>query len=116
LEKDDYYGTYVIDRAYFSGKQADWQYNHYRFEIKENDSIYFYVTDRERIVKTHTGVISTLDTYASARLVIKMNKPSHHIFTTYPTTYRSTWRFFLVFHSPKYNNMFFKKGKWKKID
>ena len=35
LEKSDYYGEYIIDRAYFSGKQADWQYNNFRFEIKK---------------------------------------------------------------------------------
>jgi hypothetical protein len=48
LEKDDYYGLYIVDRSYFSGKQADWQYNHFRFEIKDNDSIYFYVTEKEK--------------------------------------------------------------------
>jgi hypothetical protein len=25
LDKSDYYGEYIIDRNYFSGKQADWQ-------------------------------------------------------------------------------------------
>tara|TARA_R110002074_G_scaffold129064_4_gene269863 strand:+ start:32 stop:352 length:321 start_codon:yes stop_codon:yes gene_type:complete len=45
LDKSDFYGEYTIDRDYFSGKQADWQYNNFRFEIKENDSIYFFVTD-----------------------------------------------------------------------
>jgi hypothetical protein len=52
LEKDDYYGQYIVDRSYFSGKQADWQYNHFRFEIKDNDSIYFYVTEK----KNHTDI------------------------------------------------------------
>ena len=40
LDKEDFYGEYVIDRDYFSGKQADWQYNNFRFEIMDNDSIY----------------------------------------------------------------------------
>jgi hypothetical protein len=30
LEKEDYYGEYTIDRNFFKGKQADWQYNHFR--------------------------------------------------------------------------------------
>jgi hypothetical protein len=47
LEKDDYYGQYIVDPI-FPGKQADWQYNHFRFEIKDNDSIYFYVTEKEK--------------------------------------------------------------------
>ncbi len=44
LDKSDFYGEYIVDRNYFSGKQADWQYNNFRFEIKENDSIYSYIT------------------------------------------------------------------------
>jgi hypothetical protein len=116
LEKSDFYGKYIIDRDYFSGKQADWQYNNFRFEIKKNDSIYFYVTDKERILKTYKGTISTLKPYQSARLVIKMEQPTHHVLTTDPTIYRHTWDFYLVFNSPKYNNMYFRKGEWQKLN
>ncbi len=41
LDKDDYYGEYVINRDYFRGEQTDWQYNHFRFEITDKDSIFF---------------------------------------------------------------------------
>jgi len=116
LKKSDFYGEYKIDRDYFSGEQADWQYNNFRFEIKENDSIYFYVTDREKINKIYKGTISTLVPSKSARLVIKMERRTHHILTTNPTLYREAWGFFMVFNSPKFNNMYFRKGKWKKID
>ena len=50
LEKNDYYGEYIVNRDYFPGKQADWQYDNFRFEIKDNDSIYFHVTDKEEIL------------------------------------------------------------------
>jgi hypothetical protein len=116
LEKSDLYGEYTIDRNYFPGKQADWQYNKFRFEIKENDSIYFYVTDREIINKTYKGKISTLAAYKSARLVIEMENPNHHILTTNPTIYREAWDFFMVFKSPKFNNMYFRKNEWEKIE
>ena len=116
LEKKDFYGHYTIDRDYFSGKQADWQYNNFRFEIKENDSIYFYVTDGPKIIETYKGKISTLAPYKSARLVIRMEEPNHHILTTNPTIYRESWDFFMVFNSPKFSNMYFRKGKWKEID
>ena len=59
LKKEDYYREYIINRDYFPGKQANWQYDHYRFEIKENDSIFFYLTDREKILKTFRGKIAT---------------------------------------------------------
>ena len=116
LDKSDFYGDYVIDRNYFPGKQADWQYNNFRFEIKENDSIYFYVTNEKKVVKTFKGTISTLKSYNSARLVIKMEQPTHHILTSNPTIYRETWDFFMVFNSPKFHNMYFRKGKWAKIN
>tara|TARA_R110000765_G_scaffold179954_2_gene285773 strand:+ start:1059 stop:1592 length:534 start_codon:yes stop_codon:yes gene_type:complete len=116
LDKEDFYGQYTIDRNYFPGKQADWQYNHYRFEIKENDSIYFHVTDGQKILETFKGKISILAPYKSARLVINMDGTSHHILTTNPTIYREPWDFFMVFNSPKFNNMYFRKGKWKEID
>lgn len=116
LEQDDYYGKYVINRDYFKGEQTDWQYNHFRFEITKEDSILFHVTDKEKILKTYKGRIRTTTPYKSARLIIDMEKPSHHILESNPTIYRSAWSFYLVFYSDKFHNVFFKKGKWKSID
>ena len=116
LEKSDYYGQYIVNRDYFPGKQADWQYNNFRFEIKENDTIYFHVTDKEKILKTYRGTITTTKPYSSERLIIKMEQTTHHIMTSNPTTYRSAWSFYLVFYSPKFNNVYFKKGQWKPLD
>ena len=115
LSKEDYYGHYIIDTSYFKGKQANWQYDNFRFEIKENDSLYFYVTDKERILKTYKGTIKTTDPsiYKSVRLSINMEQPAIHVLTSDPTVYRSAWSFFLVFHSDKFNNMYFRKGTWK---
>ena len=116
LEKKDYYGVYIVNRDYFSGRQADWQYDNFRFEIKENDSIYFHLTDKEKILKTYKGIITTTKPYSSERLIINMEQPTHHIMTSNPTTYRSAWSFYLVFYSPKFNNVYFKKEKWKSLD
>lgn len=116
LEKKDYYGKYIVNRNYFAGRQADWQYNSFRFEIKDNDLIYFYETDKEKILKTYRGTITTVKPYNSERLIINMEQPTHHILTNNPTIYRSSWSFYLVFHSPKFNNVYFTKGKWKPLD
>lgn len=116
LEKKDYYGEYTIDRKHFPGKQADWQYNSFRFEIKPNDSIYFYRTNGEKIIQLYRGKITTTQQYQSQRLILEMDQPTHHILSENPTTYRSTWSYYLVFYSPKFNNVFFKKGKWKPIE
>jgi len=115
LEKDDFYGQYTVDKAFYPGKQSDWQYNSFRFEIKNNDSIYFYVTNYEEVKHIYKGTITTLKPYSSERLVINMESPTHHILTTNPTIYRSTSNFYLVFNSPKFGNLFFSKGKWKRI-
>jgi hypothetical protein len=115
LEKKDYYGQYIVNRDFFPGKQADWQYENFRFEIKENDSIYFYVTDKEKILKTYRGTITTTGSYVSKRLIVNMEQPTNHILKSNPTTYRSTWSFILVFYSPKFNNVYFKKGEWKPL-
>lgn len=115
LDKEDYYGEYIINRDYFSGRQADWQYNNFRFEIKNNDSIYFYLTDKEKILKKICGTITTTKSYSSERLIINMEQPRHHIMLSNPTIYRSAWSFYLVFYSPKFNNVYFKKGQWKPL-
>ena len=112
LKKADFYGEYIVNRSYFPGKQANWQYDNFRFEIRENDSIYLYVTRKDKIVKTFKGVVTTLKSYGSERLIVKMQQPKHHIFDSNPTVYRSAWSFYLVFNSPKFSNMFFKKGRW----
>lgn len=109
LDRSDFYGKYVIDTSYFDPVQAQWQYDHFRFEIKRNDSIYFYVTDKERIIKTYKGTIETPIRYESARLKFNMESPSHYILETPPTIYRGIWDFKLVFRSKKYHNMYFVK-------
>jgi hypothetical protein len=115
LDINDYHGNYIINRNYFAGKQADWQYNHFRFEIKDNDSIYFYVTDGSKILKTYKGKVSTTNNYISARLILHMDSNTHHIMLQNPTTIRSAWSFTLAFYSPVFNNVYFKKGDWEPI-
>lgn len=116
LDKDDFYGEYVIDRFFFKGEQTDWQYNHYRFEITDDDSIHFYCTNGEGILKSYHGTISTVKPYSSARLKIHMNGESHHILTSNPTIDRDTWSFYMVFNSPYYHNMYFTKDDWEPIN
>lgn len=113
LDKEDYYGSYTINKNYFPGKQANWQYDNFRFEIKDNDSIYFYVTDKDKIRQTYKGIISTIMRAGSERLVLHMQQPTRHVLTENPTIYSSVWGFELVFNSPKFSNMYFKKGEWE---
>lgn len=114
LTKADYYGNYIIDRSFYPGPQAEWQYNHYRFYIRDNDSIYFYVTHKEKIIRAYIGNIYTVKPFDSERLGISMPYPTHHILRSGPTVYRTKTGFYLVFRSPRYGNVFFKKGNWSR--
>jgi hypothetical protein len=116
LEKKDFYGQYIVDKSFFPGKQSDWQYKHLWFDIKNDDSIYFYAIDDTNNLTTYKGIITTIKRFSSERLNIHMIKPTHHILTSNPTIYRDTKSFYLVFNSPKFGNVFFKKGNWTQID
>lgn len=117
ITKDDIYGEYIIDRNKCSGKQADWQYNHYRFKITEDNKIYFYITENEKVIKTITGTVEIKEYYTpSPRLKINFDEPRFHILKENPTLYREIWTFYYVFYSDKFGNMFFTKGKWKSIE
>lgn len=117
LDKEEIYGNYVIDRSKCSGKQSDWQYNHYRFKITKDNKICFYITEKEKIIKTIEGKVEIKEYYTpSPRLKIIFKEPSFHIIKDNPTLYREIWSFYYVFYSEKYQNVFFKKGNWKSID
>ncbi|MDI9879462.1 hypothetical protein [Flectobacillus longus] len=116
IEKKHYYGSYVIAREFFSGDQVDWQYDHFRFEIKDNDSIYFHQTNGATVNKTYRGKISTIKLDTNENLVLQMDAQTHHILKTNPRLYLKDNELFLVFKSKKYHNVYFKKGEWKEIE
>jgi hypothetical protein len=113
LERDDIYGEYIIDRSKFPGKQADWQYNHFRFEITKQNEFLFHLTDKEKILKTYKGKVTFLEAYSRPRIVLQVDTPGHHIIEDRPTLFRTVWSFYYVFNSPKFGNVFFTKGQWK---
>jgi hypothetical protein len=110
------YGNYIIDRSKYTGKQADWQYNHYRFKITEDNKIFFYITEKENIIKTIEGKVEFTEYGYSPHLKIELEEPKFHILKENPTLYREIWSFYYVFESDKYKNVFFTKGNWKSID
>ena len=109
LERNDIYGSCVIDRSIFPGKQADWQYNHYRFEITTQDSFKLHYMEKGRIIKTYKAKVKFLDGY-KCRLTLKADSPGFHLIDPAPTLYRRVFSFYYVFTSPLYHNVFFTKG------
>jgi hypothetical protein len=112
LKQSDIYGEYVIDRSKFSGKQADWQYEHYRFEITKDNELLFHITEKEKICKTYIRRINFMHGCVIPRIHIKSEAPNFHVIEKNPSLYRSGKSFYYVFYSPKYGNVFFKKEKW----
>ena len=116
VQKKDIYGSYIIDRTQFSGANADWQYNHFRFEITPQNQFLFHQTDQREIIKTDTANVEFLEQYLNHRIIIHPTTEMHHIVETKPTLYRQLRSFYYVFKSPQFGNVFFKKGIWQAID
>lgn len=116
LDRDDIYGEYIIDRTKFPGKQADWQYNHFRFEITKRNEFLFHLTEKEKITKTYKGRVTFLEAYNIPRIILQVDTPRHHIIEDKPTLYRTVWSSYYVFNSPKFGNVFFTKRQWKTLD
>ncbi|MEZ4804727.1 MAG: hypothetical protein R2852_04385 [Bacteroidia bacterium] len=116
ITKEDIYGEYVIDRDKYPGYQADWQYNHFRFEITKDNAFVFHETDKDKITKTYTGTVSFRESNVAPRITLHVDLPRNHIIENEPTLYRKAFSFYYVFKSPKFGNVFFTKGKWKPFE
>jgi len=115
IKQADIYGSYIIDRSKFSGHQADWQYNHFRFEITESNQLIFFETKGRKVIKADTIEVYINTVYKNNRLVVESDTTNHHIVQSSPALYRTVWSHYYVFHSEKFGNVFFKKGRWKEI-
>jgi hypothetical protein len=109
LKHKDYFGYYQIDTSFYPGKQAKWQFENLKLKLTVNNQLILMdKTFKNKIIK---GKFITVTPYNSARLVIISTNQPHHLLKENPTTYRSNSSFYLVFHSDKFNNVFFRKIK-----
>ncbi|MCU0327698.1 MAG: hypothetical protein MUE53_01800 [Chitinophagales bacterium] len=120
LTQKDLIGNYVIDKSKFPGKQADWQYENFKFTITEDDLLIFKSKIYDTIWKIDTVKISyssgyyDLDKreYCNKKIRIHSDSTNHHIIRDNPTLYRLTLGdFYYVFESEKFGNVFFRKEK-----
>ncbi|RYY06468.1 MAG: hypothetical protein EOP43_06255 [Sphingobacteriaceae bacterium] len=111
LTKTDIVGNYRIDTTFFKGKNAKWQYDHYRFTITPTDSIYFYMTHNNTILKTIKGKLKYFS--GPPDLWVVQGDTSYHLIKYPPTLFRGYKKFYYVFHSDFYGNMFFRKEQIK---
>jgi hypothetical protein len=107
LSKADIVGHYQIDTTFYTGKNARWQYNHYRFTISSGDSLYFQVFNNDTIIKSFQEKIK----YSSGPPVLWQleNDSVYHVINHAPTLFRGRKKFYYVFYSDYYGSMFFRK-------
>jgi hypothetical protein len=108
LTKADIIGDYRIDTNLFPGTNSKWQYDHYWFTITPNDTIIFHVTNKDTIIKTFKEKI----VYSSGPpdLWKVQNDTAYHVLECPPTLFRGHKKFYYVFKSDYYGNMFFRKA------
>ena len=109
INKERIVGVYRIDSNFYPGKNADWQHEHFSFEITENDDFIFFEKLRDGTQKPHLGKVIWLREREPMLYRIVMDDP-HPLVDEYPTLYRGNRKFYYVFES-KFGNMFYRKNK-----
>ena len=108
LTRQDIIGEYRIDKTFFSGKNANWQYHHFKFYITNKDSILFVIMEEKgNPIAFYKHKINYSD--GSPALWKIKTDSTHHILKNQPTLYRGHDKFYYVFYSEKFGNMFFRK-------
>ena len=107
LTKSEIIGDYRIDTNFYKGTNAKWQYEHYKFTISPNDSIYFFVINKDTVKKMFKGKLK----YSSGPpdLWTIQSMTTYHVIKYPPILYRGHNKFYYVFKSDIYGNMFFRK-------
>jgi hypothetical protein len=112
VTRSNIYGTYVIDRSRYAGKQADWQYDHFKFKIEQPDKFTFYVMEEDTLVAFYRAKVIFSERFPRRIALEMIDTPAHHIIAENPTLYREPYSFYYVFNSKKLGNVFFTKKKW----
>lgn len=108
LTKQDIIGEYRIDKTLYPGKNANWQYKHFKFYITDKDSILFvFMREKEIPLAIFKHKINYSDGPPALWKIIADS--TNHILKNQPILYRGHERFYYVFHSEKFGNMFFRK-------
>lgn len=127
-------GEYVINRKMFKGKNADWQYKHYRMSIYK-DTMYLHILNHGKEIKRYKKKIKYLYPYHRGHSVRdhtflafddkpiyvpdyqnKEEMKMYHLLNKDPMLMANPFSFNIILVSEKYGNMFFTHGKWKEIE
>lgn len=111
VERDDVIGTYRVDPLMFAGPQADWQHDHFRLTITEEDTLILESKDdrgRWNVFKRPIVQVEGANSYLW-KFPTEGDSTVHHILVNTPTLHRQQWDFYYAFRSPRFGNVFFRK-------
>ena len=109
VKRENLYGTYEIMLNKFDKKQASWQHKNYELEITKDSYLKLYKLKPSRYL-IDSVTINIEESSVRANFSINSDSLTHHIIKNDPTLFRKSFKkFYLVFKSEKYDNMFFKK-------
>lgn len=100
---------YEIDTSFYPGKNANWQKEHFRFQVKQDDTFIFYDRLADNSEREYHGSI-TWAHQNPEKWSIQMNE-SHHVIDPHPVLYRNQKQIYYVFRSKLFGNMFFRKAE-----
>ena len=109
INKKRIIGTYKIDTRFYPGPNADWQHNHFWFEITQNNQFLFHEKLKDGSTKTITGKVEWYTESTPTLFRIHLLK-EHPLIDLRPTLYRGNKKFYYVFES-EFGNMFYRKIK-----
>ncbi|MEY3443395.1 MAG: hypothetical protein RLZZ519_1676 [Bacteroidota bacterium] len=110
LTKVDFVGDYRIDTTFYPGRNARWQYDRFGFRILGSNSIIFVeINDKGTRIKVHRHPIKV--SAGPPSLWTVTDETSSRVFQQPPMLYRGHTKFYYVFDSERYGNMFFRKVK-----
>ena len=107
ITKERIIGSYEIDTNFYPGANSQWQKENFRFEVTANSQFVLYEKQKDNSERKYLGEIAW-DMAPPAKWSIKMTEP-HQVVDAHPELYRSNKRFYYVFKSKRFGNMFFRK-------
>lgn len=107
ITKDRVVGVYEIDNRFYPGENADWQKEHFSFEITEDSEFLFNEKLKDGSIKTIRGKVDWYRVSPPMLYRIVMER-EHPLVDEHPSLYRGNRKFYYVFET-KYGNMFYRK-------
>ncbi len=111
--RTDLIGVYRVDRDMYPGPQANWQYEHHRILITEQDSLILEILKNGKVLKRFARAFEPVPVSGLRHFRWQFADDNdslyHHIIATEPIMIRSHSSFYYVFPSNRYGNMFLRK-------